>query len=371
MKLIKRETKPLSSSPKKKQRTSSQNSANQPQPLPENITNIKKKKIKIGFKTRKEEKTSLPQEKQTQHQHHSEDELDYLTEEEPSTPQTIEKQAPKKKKSFLQKNMKGVPIYLEDTGEKLGTVFDTVTDNKKSIIGYKIKDNKTGTILSFSTDQFDEDKNGLIFIPSWYTKATQTLNKLEFKDRISPELTTLLIDNAISHKELYNIFVKHDDEMALHMQEASALKEILQNHLKILQTQRLALKDNLMNLTEKRLIKDIDRREFSEDVQEHRRRVNILDVNINKCKELLERLDKTSFGMINNKLHILPSVEHPGHMEKQSMHEKKSTLLTENIESPYKKQYYDIKERYTILQEEYTELKNAVEKLIEKQDTLM
>ena len=44
---------------------------------------------------------------------------------------------------------------------------------------------------------------------------------------------------------------------------------------------------------------DIDRRQFSEVVMEHRKKVNILDLNIKKCKELIERLDHTSFGSLS------------------------------------------------------------------------
>lgn len=47
-----------------------------------------------------------------------------------------------KKKNLLLGDMKGKPVYLEDTGEQLGTVFDMMYDTKKNLIGYKIKDKK-------------------------------------------------------------------------------------------------------------------------------------------------------------------------------------------------------------------------------------
>jgi len=40
--------------------------------------------------------------------------------------------------------------------------------------------------------------------------------------------------------------------------------------------------------------------------------------------------------------------------------------MTEEIENPYKQKYNDIKVRFDQLQEEYNELKSAVEKLISK-----
>lgn len=274
-----------------------------------------------------------------------------------------------KKKKILTKDMKGKPIYLEDTGEKLGTVFDMIYDKDKNLIGYKMKDRKTDSVLSFPLDQFDQTKDGLIFVQSWYTKSVKTIEKLEFKERVSPELTTLISDDEISNEELYNIFVKHDDQMAEYIEEAISLKELLNQRLDALEKQRLALKDELMDLTEKRLIKDIDRREFSEDVTKHRHKVNVLDVNIKKCKELLKRLNNTSFGRLG--IHITSNFEKKEskdhYLEEFSQNKKPEGItLTEEIENPYKQKYDDIKERYAQLQENYNELKLAVEKLVEK-----
>ena len=273
----------------------------------------------------------------------------------------------KKRKTFVPRDIRGKSVYLEDTGEKLGIVFDIIFDRQKNPVGYKIKDNRSDAVMSFPIDQFDEDKNGLIFVPSWYIKALQTLEKLEFKERVSPELTALITDDALSNEELYNIFVRHDDQMAKYIEEAIALKEMTHQRLKALEKQRLALKDNLMDLTEKRLIKDIDRRAFSEDVIKHRRKVNILDVNIKKCKGLLQRLDHTSFGILSK--NIISETEKKT-LKKQDDQksfvdfvEKDKIVYDQKIESPYKDKYYDLKGHYTELQGQYNNLKIAVENI--------
>ena len=277
----------------------------------------------------------------------------------------------KKKKKLLPKDMKGKPVFLEHTGEKLGIVFDMMYDGEKRLIGYKIKDKKTDTVLCFPLDQFDETKDGLIFVQGWYTKAMKTIGQLEFKKCVSPELTTLLSDDATSNEELYNIFVKHDDQMANFIEEAVALKELLNQRLNVLEKQRLALKDDLMDLTERRLIKDIDRREFSEDIMKHRHKVNVLDVNIKKSKELLRRLDKTSFGKLGK--YIVANIDEKdrtryiGTYAEEKDHGRDSNLVyADEIENPYKQKYDNIKERFDQLQENYNELKAAVEKLFEK-----
>jgi sporulation protein YlmC with PRC-barrel domain len=273
-----------------------------------------------------------------------------------------------KRKAFSQKDMKGKHVYLEDTGEKLGTVFDAVYDADKNLIGYKIKDSKSETILSFPLDQFDEDNNGLIFIPSWYMKGMKTIEKLEFKDRITPELMWLLRDNTVSTEELYSIFVKHDDKIANYIEEAVALRELLNNRLRVLEKERLTLKENLMDLTEKRLIKDIDRRQFSEIVMEHRQKVNIVDLNIKKCKELLERLQRTSFGMLGNNIISTIEKEEQREQHNPTNSERKENMSSEFKQDPFKEKYYELKQQYASLQEGYDELKGAVEKLLNKSE---
>jgi len=338
-----------------------------------------KKKTKVGFRLGKRKEPLQPEKKVVRSYDEARKEIEDVLEdlypdgkEKIASPDEYEEKddESKKRKSLLKKDMKGKPVYLEDTGEKLGIVFDTIYDKENNLVGYKIKDSKSDAVLSFSTDQFDEDKNGLIFVPSWYIRAVKNIEKFEFKDRISPELTSLLTDDAISNKELYKIFVKYDDEMAKYIEDAASLKEMLNNRLKVLEKQRLALKDSLMDLTEKRLIKDIDRREFSEDVMEHRRKVNILDVNINKCKELLKRLDHTSFGIIG-KTTMLSDID-IGENLYEKIHEKlegkNNIVFDERLEGPYKQKYYTLKEQFEQLEDEYQGLKTAVERLLSKKE---
>lgn len=282
----------------------------------------------------------------------------------------------RKRKVLSPKDMKDKPVFLEDTGEKLGSVFDMIYDAEKNLIGYKIKDEKTEAVLSFPLEQFEEDKKGLIFVPGWYTKAVKIIEKLEFKDRISPELTALLSDDTVSNEELYDIFVKHDDEMATYIEDAFSVKEMLTNRLRVLEKQRLALKDELMDLTEKRLIKDIDRKQFAEDVMEHRRKVNILDVNINKCKELIHRLDRTSFGVLGDSSLVFDSdisLEGTLYQKAADSAAKKSRLVPQEkkeqgVDHSYKEKYLSLKDQFEQLEDEYQELKVAVEKAFGEED---
>lgn len=320
-----------------------------------------KKKTKIGLKhknkTKKEEKI-----------------LDEITPSEIENKKEEKKQnSKKKKKSFLNKDMKGKPVFLEDTGEKLGTVFETIIDESKKINGYKIKDKESNAILSFSIENFDYTKEGLIFIPGWYNNALKIIQKLEFKDKISPELTALLSDDQVTNEELYEIFVKHDNEMVNYIDDAKSLREILSRRLKVLQKERISLKDELMDLTEKRLIKDIDRKEFSEDVINHRKKVNILDLNINKCKDLIKRLDNTSFGVLgkDNLIHkkvVSNNIENNlSEKINDNYFEKKINSHANQNDDEFKYKYHRLKDKYEELEQDYRELKIAVNELMEKE----
>ncbi len=327
-----------------------------------------KKKTKIGFKHKNKDKKL--NEKQNKNYKKNE-EIDEIVAE--ITP-VKEEEKQKKKTNILKKDMKGQPVFLEDTGEKIGIIFDTITDEEKNILGYKIKDQKSDSVLSFSLENFEETKKGFVFIPGWYTNSLKTIEKLEFKDKISPELTTLLTDDATSNEELYEIFVKHDDEMVKYIDDARSLIEMLTSRLNVLEKERLGLKDDLMDLTEKRLIKDIDRKQFSEEVMNHRKKVNILDININKCKNLIKRLEKTSFGMLNkndliNKTKKEYNIENnlTDKITNQDINIDKIKNYKENKKDLYKEKYYNLKQKYDELEDEYKELKIAVDELVSEE----
>ncbi len=345
---------------------------------------VVKKKTKIGFK-----KKNIEQVKPVQTVDDSspnalnEIDIDCFDQETITPKETIKNKdfSKEKKKTFVKKDLKDKPVYLEDTGEKLGIVFDTIYDKDQNIVGFKIKDGKSDAVLSFPLEQFDYTNDGLIFIPGWYTNALKIIEKLEFKDKISPELTALISDDAVSNEELYDIFVKHDDEMVNYIDDAKALKGMLTNRLNVLERQRLAIKDDLMDLTEKRLIKDIDRREFSEDVMKHRRKVNVLDININKCKELIKRLDNTSFGLLSKEKATQKIETHKdkvGLKLENTLYEKilethpmqKEVKLEKNMvkeaDGYYKDKYFSLKDQFEQLESDYQELKIAVDKLLDK-----
>jgi hypothetical protein len=184
-----------------------------------------------------------------------------------------------------------------------------------------------------------------------------------------------LSDDDIANEELYEIFVKHDDEMADYIENAISLKDMINNRLRLLEKQRLATKNDLMDLTERRLIKDIDRREFSEEILRHRRKVNILDINIKKCKDLIKRIEETSFGVLgkinfSNDFDIKKEEHIEKNLQSDIIQEPKA-IISQNDKrekDAYKNKYFELKEQYVQLEDDFQELKMAVDKLLNKED---
>jgi hypothetical protein len=204
--------------------------------------------------------------------------------------------APKKSGSKIV----GKPVFLQDTGEKLGFVDEIIYDENKKITGYKIKDIRSDTILEFSDEQFDADKRGLILIPSWYNKIIKTIEKLEFVDRTYPELKSFLVYDTFDD-DVFDFVVNDDQDISGYIKECKKLRWILDRQISILEKKRLTLADKTMDLTKKRLIEDMNRKQYSDEIMKLRRETNIISENVERCKELLEKLNSTSIGMMCEK----------------------------------------------------------------------
>ena len=217
------------------------------------------------------------------------------------------------KDSLKNQKLSGKTVYLEDTGEKLGIISDTINDNKGKLLGLKIKTNEKKLTwfnkydldnsgeLSFPVNQFYLDKRGIIFLPSWYINAKKSIDEIELYEKTSPDFFNLVTDNGFD-EELYILLTKQDDKFAEYVKESISLRKLFNSQIKLISDHRKKLIDELSDIMKKRLIEEIDRRKFSEIVSKTRRKVNILDLNIGKCKKLLNRLDKTSFGKITKNI---------------------------------------------------------------------
>ena len=211
----------------------------------------------------------------------------------------LEQYADTASQAVKKQDLRGELVFSEDTGEKLGVITETVYDDDHHVIGYKIKTDDATTAFSFPAEQFIEEKQGMLLTSNWYRNALETIEKLELYEKISPELNSLVKDGMFN-EQLYDLLLKRDEEFGTDLDDALLLKEIILSQIQILEERRSDLSEKAQSLVSKRLIEDVDRTEFSADVQKLRRNVHLLDLNIQKCDTLLRRLISTSIGVITD-----------------------------------------------------------------------
>lgn len=197
----------------------------------------------------------------------------------------------KDRKKFRERIV-GLPVYFEDTGEKIGIVENVLLNNLGDEIGYEIKDS-TGRILYFPSDAFEKSKRGLIFAPLWYSEGLKLVNDLEAKTKI-PDIHDILLHEEDKDVLYENISSRHP-EIKEYAEEILNLKESLIKRLNDLEIRTIKLRKELVELSGKRLLKEISRKEFAEKVIESRREMNIMEIGMKRCRELLLRIEKIPF----------------------------------------------------------------------------
>ena len=272
-----------------------------------------------------------------------------------TTPNTETNTVPKKKHHpRLRKNTHGKPVYLQDNGNQIATVIDEIHDIKNKLQAYTIQDTETQQIYQIPAIHFDHQTNGLIYIPSWYTKGKTLVDHLEFTDRINPVLKLLITDETTQPQDLHETFIKDDHELQQYLQQTQTTHKMLTTRLTLLQKERTTIKQYIFDLIEQRLIKDIPRKEFADNIQQHRQKATLLDLQITRCQNLIKQLNNTSLGLYLQKTQ--PTTQQPQPINNQT-HEYNSL----------QKKYTQLKHQYQEIQEKYTHLKESIEKLLEKE----
>lgn len=201
----------------------------------------------------------------------------------------------KRKIRFFFKRRKekiGLPAYFEDTGEKIGIVKKIIRNSLGDEIGYEIETDD-GNSLMLPADAFEKTKRGLIFAPLWYIEGMKLVKELELKQKL-PEIHDLLM-HGLDKDTLYEKIVEKYPEIGKYVEELHLLRESLVERLNDLEIRMMKLRKKIVDLSGKRLLKEIGRAEFAEKVLEARREMNIIEISMKRCKELLLRIDKIPF----------------------------------------------------------------------------
>ncbi len=192
----------------------------------------------------------------------------------------------------MEKKMMGMPVYFEDTGEKVGEVRRVIKSSMGDIVGYEIKD-ENGKIIYFPSDAFERHRRGLIFAPLWYSEGLKIVAELEAKAKM-PDVHDFIVHRE-ERDELYDIISSRHPEISRYVEEVLLLKESLMERVNDLETRMVKLRREMVELSGKRLMKEIGRKEFAERIIEARREMNITEVSIRRCRELLMRIDSIPF----------------------------------------------------------------------------
>ena len=191
-----------------------------------------------------------------------------------------------------EKRIIGLPVYFEDTGERVGVVKKIVRNSLGEEIGYEIED-EMGKTFYFPSDAFEKTRRGLIFAPLWYSEGLKLVAELEAKTKL-PDVHEFLLHGA-SKDEVYRAIEAKYPEVRKYVEEVLLLKEALIKRINDLETKIITLRKELVELSGKRLLKEISRKEFAEKVIEAKREINIAEIGIKRCRELLLKIDSIPF----------------------------------------------------------------------------
>ncbi len=194
---------------------------------------------------------------------------------------------------FWSSDPTGLPVYYEDTGDRMGTVTSVTRDASGEPSGYRVRHDDTGTVVTLSPGHLERTKRGLLFIPLWYVEGLELVRELEYAAR-HPALQDVVAGAGLVDSELHDVASVHPElrEKIAHARQAQAS---LDQQRRELQRKRRDVRERLMELSEQRLLQDISRRTFAEAVTRARRRARILDYSMERCSDLLARLDAIPF----------------------------------------------------------------------------
>ncbi|MCD6513222.1 MAG: PAS domain S-box protein [Thermoplasmata archaeon] len=187
--------------------------------------------------------------------------------------------------------LEGMPVYFEDTGERVGVVKRIIRNEAGVVVGYEI--DSDGEELYFPSDAFEKTKRGLIMTPLWYSEGIKLVKELELKAK-NPDIHEMLVYGEEREKIYENVLEKYPG-IRKYIEEVLLLKESLIERLNDLELKRVNLRKEMVDLSGKRLLKEIGRKEFSEKIIEARREMNIVEIGIKRCRELLLRIDAIPF----------------------------------------------------------------------------
>ncbi|MCG2717343.1 MAG: hypothetical protein L6408_00710 [Nanoarchaeota archaeon] len=189
-------------------------------------------------------------------------------------------------------NPVGKDAYIEESGERLGVVDDEVLGADNSIIGYEVIENESKSILYFPSEQVETNRRGVIIRPLWYVEAMKIIRRMEIQSSMMPELTG--VSKNISTDELQALLSKTNPEIIYLIEAGVSVRDSIRERIDQLNKNAESVRNEILMSAGMYLGKGEKRKELAEKMQVYRRKLHIIESNINRCNELLLRLESSS-----------------------------------------------------------------------------
>lgn len=186
-----------------------------------------------------------------------------------------------------QEDLSGKPVYLQETGEKLGEVSDVKTDEKGKIVIYTV--DCEGAELDLSSENILKGKQGLIYRPVWLTEAENIVKKLEAQQRLNPDIASHTSE-TLSRSRIRQILSRGSSELERIFEEAKDIASFLNQKKQDLEQKRDSLSAEIERLAQKRMRGEGSRKDFAESIVNLKRKAKIVEENLNKVESLYKRL---------------------------------------------------------------------------------
>ncbi len=173
-----------------------------------------------------------------------------------------------------EKSVDGSPVYLQENGERLGTI--TREEN-----GYYILDCR-GVEMRFSSEDLIEGSGGYIYRPPWYSKAKDLLASLEARRASDPELfestTYIDLDDQLRH-----LAERGTETVSFLSKKRASIDK---------QVDELEIQIDTLSQTEPA---SIGRREYARRVVDLNRKLKILEINRSRIDDLISKFMRIPF----------------------------------------------------------------------------
>ncbi|MCX6665860.1 MAG: PKD domain-containing protein [Euryarchaeota archaeon] len=216
----------------------------------------------------------------------------------PAPPHQIKAQIQKKP---IPSNPIGESLFLKETEDKLGDIFEAIYNEEKQIIGYKIREKQSNKPLNIFAEHVILQGDVFTYVPSNYTMANKIIEHFEFLDRIEPEILLILKSPVASEEEIYRDIVSQNKEIIKNIENAHTLQEMLTNCIHILKKQQTIIEDKILLIQKKKEAEMITEQQYTQETNHYIQILRNLNEYTKNSQMLQRRLEQTTPGILNDR----------------------------------------------------------------------